>query len=237
MESLSEIACDAADIGAFAAGYAEVDLWQSFGDCTLRVAVEMRGRGVGRRERVGRSEGLATGVRERQLGRAEGCDVETVDGHMFRRNVGLHALAGRDVSPLAVDFHGGEDGRNLLYVAEERLSRGIDAVGVDRVDRIVGVDGLFEVEAWCCGTENHGAAIILDAGLQLVDALGGAADAYQQQAAGQRVECAGVSYLEFFQSEGVLDMPFQLVDDLERGPADRFVDGDNEPWLRRHRAV
>ena len=84
------------------------------------------------------------------------------------------------------------------------------------------VDGVFEVVAWGRGAQHHVGDVLLLLGLQRIDHLGGAADADQQDAGGERIERAGVAHLDFPVAEAA-QREFDFADHIGRGPAQGLV--------------
>ena len=88
------------------------------------------------------------------------------------------------------------------------------------------VDLVFQIVARGRGAQHHVGHILLLLGLQGVDEFGGAADADQQDARGQRVERPGVSDLDFAVTQPA-EREFDFAHHVGRGPAQGLVhDGD-----------
>ena len=68
---------------------------------------------------------------------------------------------------------------------------------------IGGIDGMFEVETRCRGTEAEGGHVFFHAGLQCVDLFRGAACANDHYPAGERIKCACMADFEFRSAHGL----------------------------------
>ena len=138
----------------------------------------------------------------------------------------LLAGAGQFVGPCAVDLLGRVDGRGLEPLAGERGEGFGDRFPRDVLPRVGPVYLVFQIVARGRGAQHHVGHILLLLGLQGVDEFGGAADADQQDARGQRVERPGVSDLDFAVTQPA-EREFDFAHHVGRGPAQGLVhDGD-----------
>jgi len=138
---------------------------------------------------------------------------------------------------VAIDLDGGVGGRHLLDGAQEAWQGLLHELARDVGRGVQDIDGMLEVEARRGGTKLYGGHILLGVGLQLVDALCGTAHAHEHDTRGQRVEGAGMTHLELLDAEALAQLPTHLVDDVERCPAQGFVDAQHESFLRVHQST
>ena len=143
-----------------------------------------------------------------------------VDRRLAHRD--LLAGAGQLVGARAVDLLGRVDGRLLKPLARERREGCEDLFARDMFGGEGAVDGVFEVVAGGRGAQHHVGDVLLLLGLQRIDHLGGAADADQQDAGGERIERAGVADLDFPVAEAA-QREFDFADHIGRGPAQGLV--------------
>ena len=127
---------------------------------------------------------------------------------------------------MPVDLLGRVDGRGLEPLAGERGEGFGDRFPRDVLPRVGPVYLVFQIVARGRGAQHHVGHILLLLGLQGVDEFGGAADADQQDARGQRVERPGVSDLDFAVTQPA-EREFDFAHHVGRGPAQGLVhDGD-----------
>ena len=135
----------------------------------------------------------------------------------------LLARSSQFVGPHAVDLFGRIDRRRLEAFARE-CGEGFEYLPARDVLRGEGrVDGMFEVVAGGRGAQHDVGHVLLLLGLQGVDHLGGAADADQQDARGQRVERARVADLDLAVAEPA-ERGLDLAYDVGGRPAQGLVD-------------
>ena len=140
--------------------------------------------------------------------------------------------AGILISPLAGNLDGAEHGRHLHDGAGELRQRLLEQGGGDVLVGVVVVDGTLEVVAGGGGAQHHGAGVDFVAVLQLRDGLGGLTQTDEEEAGGQGVEGAGVTYFELFKAVGAAHYGLNFVYRLEGGPLARFVDGQDDACLQ-----
>ena len=142
-EGLADVACQGADVGAFGTHHADGDIGELI--CVIG--------------RVRRSEEIFI-----PHPRARDCHLACEDRMAFTSQTTLHQLylvnhqhfgfqlhlfllAGEVIGALAIDLHGRVGGRHLLDAPEEVLQGRFHLLAGDVLRGIVGIDGMFQVEA------------------------------------------------------------------------------------------
>ena len=153
-------------------------------------------------------------------------ELQFVDAQRAGLQLHLAALAGALVGALAVDLAGREGRGHLLDGAGEAAEHVLYGLACDVGRGVGGVHFGLEVEAGRGGAECHRGHIFLDAGLQLVDALGGAAGAHNHHSCGEGVERAGMTHLELAHAETAREGTAHALHSVERRPAQGLVDAE-----------
>lgn len=89
-------------------------------------------------------------------------------------------------------------------------------------------------EGRCGGAQGERGLVFLDAGLELLDAACGAAGADYDHAGGQRVEGAGMAYLELADAQAPDKFAPEPVDSVEGSPLVGLVDAEYFAFYEIH---
>ena len=155
--------------------------------------------------------------------RAELQQLYGVDFHRARLQLHFLTCACALVCPHSVDFACRERRWHLKDGTRKPGERFLYRLAGDMRGGVGGIYLGFQVEARGGGAERYFSLVLLASGLQLLDALGGAAGAYQYHACCQRVERAGVTHFQTRHAEAPLQRAAHSVHGVERRPALRFV--------------
>ena len=138
----------------------------------------------------------------------------------------LHFLAepGKLIGTYPFYLAGGECRWYLLYSPRKVLKGLLHEFTGDMGGRISGVYFSLEVEGGGCGAKCYGGNILLDSGLQFIDAFGGAPGAYNHHAGGEGVERTGMAYLYLLDFKTPGEGSADALYGVERGPLQWFVD-------------
>ena len=107
--------------------------------------------------------------------------------------------------------------------AGERAEYLLDRFARDMFEGIGPVDGVVEVEAGGRSAQHQGGDVLFLLGLQGVRHFGRLADADQQDARCERIECSGMADLDF-RVTGPAPGELDFADYVRGGPLQRFVD-------------
>ena len=157
-------------------------------------------------------------------GHLDGGDLKTGDGDGPGRDLDLGALAGVEVGALAVDVQCAVKGRPLeQFSGEMFLCRFPDQFRGDVPGGKTVRYFRLRIERRSTGPQGETSGVFLFPPLVCVGIFRFRPHAYHQQAGSQRIERAGMAYLEVFYSEGLLERVADLVHHIERSPFQRFV--------------
>ncbi len=160
--------------------------------------------------------------------------LNLVDYKDFGLQLHLATLAGEVVGALAVDFHC-RVRRGNLFDSSCKFRQGVayKLLG-DVFCGVGGVNLCLKVERRRGGSESDSGDVFLHAGLEKVDAFGGAPRTHDYNSRCEGVECAGVSHFHFLDFKSACERVSHACHGIERCPAQWLVDAENFSFYEIH---